>query len=156
MHIRPYTTEDWDRVCQIHDAARRDELAAAGLAAAFLTLEETAGNEGFHEYTVRVAEVEGRLVGFAAYTADELAWLYVEPSSYRKGVGTALIKHAPQRFGELERSAAQGHAVTLQSARELRATGKHEHAHAVNVARRAPPSGVSARPATTGLEGERA
>jgi hypothetical protein len=31
MHIRPYTPQDWPRVCAIHDAARRDELAAAGL-----------------------------------------------------------------------------------------------------------------------------
>ncbi len=46
MTIRAYLDEDWRRLCAIHDAARRDELAAAGLSAAFLTLEETAENEG--------------------------------------------------------------------------------------------------------------
>ena len=50
MKIRLYTNGDWLRVCAIHDAARRDELAAAHLEAAFLTLEQTAENEGFHEY----------------------------------------------------------------------------------------------------------
>ncbi len=94
MHIRPYTPEDWQRVCEIHDAARREELAAAHLEPAFLTLEQTAENEGFHDYSLRVAEVEGQVVAFIAFTIDELAWLYVDPSSYRKGIGTALIKHA--------------------------------------------------------------
>jgi len=94
MHIRPYATEDWERVCQIHDAARRDELAAAGLTAAFLSLEETAANEGFHDYTLRVAEAGGNVVGFVAFTDDELAWLYVDPAAYGKGVGTALIRAA--------------------------------------------------------------
>ena len=94
MHIRPYATEDWQRVCEIHDAARRDELAAASLESAFLTLEQTAENEGFHDYTLRVAEVEGQVVAFVAFTPDELAWLYVDPTSYGKGIGTALIRHA--------------------------------------------------------------
>lgn len=94
MNIRPYTADDWTRVCQIHDAARRDELAAAGLEAAYLTLEETAQNEGFHDYAIRVAVVEGELVGFVAFTSDELAWLYVDPAAYGKGTGSALIRVA--------------------------------------------------------------
>jgi ribosomal protein S18 acetylase RimI-like enzyme len=94
MSIRPYTTEDWDRVCQIHDAARRDELAAAGLAAAYLTLEKTAESEGFHDYAIRVAVVGEQVVGFVAFTEDELAWLYVDPGAYGTGVGTSLIRAA--------------------------------------------------------------
>lgn len=94
MHIRPYATEDWERVCQIHDAARRVELAAAGLAAAFLSLEQTAANEGFHDYTLRVAETGGNVVGFVAFSDDELAWLYVDPDAHGRGVGTALIRAA--------------------------------------------------------------
>jgi GNAT superfamily N-acetyltransferase len=92
MHIRSYASDDWERVCQIHDAARRDELAAAGLEAAFLTLEQTAENEGFHEYKVLVAETDGQVMGFVAFTADELAWLYVDPVSYGRGIGTSLIR----------------------------------------------------------------
>jgi GNAT superfamily N-acetyltransferase len=94
MNIRPYTADDWLRVCQIHDAARRDELAAANLEAAFLTLEQTAENEDFHGYTIRVAEVGGTVVGFVAFTNEELAWLYVDPSKYGMGIGTSLIRAA--------------------------------------------------------------
>ena len=94
MHIRPYASDDWERVCQIHDAARRDELAAAGLEAAFLTLDQTAENEGFHEYRILVAETDGQVMGFVAFTADELAWLYFDPVSYGRGVVTSLIRAA--------------------------------------------------------------
>jgi GNAT superfamily N-acetyltransferase len=92
--IRPYTNEDWHRVCAIHDAARLDELAAAGLEEAYLTLAETANNEGFHDYEIRVAEVGNRVVGFVAFSMEELAWLYVDPAAYRTGVGAALIQTA--------------------------------------------------------------
>lgn len=96
MRIRPHTTDDWRRVCEIHDAARRDELAAAGLADAYLTLAETADNEGFGEYEIRVAENDGKVLGFVAFTKEELAWLYVDPLFYGAGIGTALI-HAALR-----------------------------------------------------------
>lgn len=94
MNIRPYRPADWERVCQIHDAARRDELSAAGLQSAFLTLEQTAQNEGFHDYEIRVAELGDTVVGFVAFNAEELAWLYVDPAAYRRGVGTSLIHAA--------------------------------------------------------------
>ncbi|MGN6827437.1 GNAT family N-acetyltransferase [Paucibacter sp. M5-1] len=95
MNIRPYTPNDWTRVCEIHDAARRDELAAAGLGDAYLTLAQTADNEGFHEYEIRVAERDdGHVLGFVAFSPDELAWLYVDPLFYGRGVGSALIQAA--------------------------------------------------------------
>lgn len=108
MIIRPYTPDDWDRVCQIHDAARRDELAAAGLDAAYLTLEQTAHNEGFHDYTVRVADAGGTVMGFVAFTTDELAWLYVDPAAYGMGVGTSLDSRCARRDRRLhERGGAR-------------------------------------------------
>lgn len=94
MNIRRYASEDWKRVCEIHDAARRDELSAAGLEAAYLTLEQTAENEGFHDYEIRVAELDRVILGFVAFTSDELAWLYVDPAYYGRGVGTELARAA--------------------------------------------------------------
>jgi ribosomal protein S18 acetylase RimI-like enzyme len=94
VKIRRYTNDDWVRICEIHDAARRDELSSAGLADAFLTMEETAENEGFHDYDVLVAEVDGVVQGFAALSDVELAWLYVDPCCYRMGLGSSLVKAA--------------------------------------------------------------
>ena len=94
MKIRPYSSDDWRRVCEIHDAARRDELRASSLDEAFLTLEQTADNEGFHEYDILVCEVDGRIRGFVAFTESELSWLYVDPPSYRQGIGKQLVRAA--------------------------------------------------------------
>lgn len=99
MVLRPYSPDDWKRLCVIHDAARVDELEASGLAAAFLTLEATAENEGLFDGEVVVAEVEGEVCGFVAYAEGELSWLYVEPAKYRQGVGRQLLRHAIRASG---------------------------------------------------------
>jgi hypothetical protein len=59
MNIRPYRPTDWERLCAIHDAARRHELEASGLAEAFLSLEQAAENEGLFDSEVVVAEEQG-------------------------------------------------------------------------------------------------
>jgi ribosomal protein S18 acetylase RimI-like enzyme len=94
MNLRPYSAGDWERLCVIHDAARVHELQASGLMQAFLTLEHTAQNEGLFDGEVIVAEVEGEVSGFAAYTEGELTWLYVDPSRYKQGIGRRLLRHA--------------------------------------------------------------
>ncbi len=94
MTLRPYTSADWERLCVIHDAARRHELQASGLSDAFLTLEQTAENEGLFDGEVIVAELAGEVCGFAAYTDGELTWLYVDPSKYKQGIGRRLLRHA--------------------------------------------------------------
>ncbi|RDZ27358.1 GNAT family N-acetyltransferase [Lysobacter silvisoli] len=94
IRLRDYRDSDWPRLCAIHDAARRDELAAAGLEAAYLTLAQTADNEGLFDARVVVAEVDALVQGFAAYSDDELTWLYCDPSVYRRGIGRALLRRA--------------------------------------------------------------
>ena len=80
--IRPYEAADRARVAEIHDAARRIELALAGLEDAFLPFEIAAEREDFY--------------GFSAYTDEELAWLYVDPARFRTGIGRSLVQHALQ------------------------------------------------------------
>ena len=40
-----------------------------------------------------VAEEEGRIVGFAGLSGDELTHLYTDPPAQGRGVGTALLEH---------------------------------------------------------------
>jgi ribosomal protein S18 acetylase RimI-like enzyme len=94
MTLRPYSPADWDSLCRIHDAARVHELAASGLLDAFLTLEETAENEGLFDGAVVVAEAEGEVCGFVAFADGELTWLYVDPSKSKQGIGRQLLRHA--------------------------------------------------------------
>ena len=92
MNIRQYRNEDWPRLCEIHDAARCDELRASGLMDAFLRLEHAAVEEGLFDAQVVVAEIDGRVQGFAAYSENELTWLYCDPAAYRRGIGRALLR----------------------------------------------------------------
>ena len=94
MLIRPYQAADWPRLCDIHDASRLDELRLTVGTDAFLSLEQTADNEGLFAGKLYVAEVDGVVQGFVAYDDEELAWLYVDPACYKKGVGRALVRHA--------------------------------------------------------------
>ena len=98
--IRPYCEADWPTLVSIHDPARKNELEQAGLSDAFLPLEIAAEREGLFDYTVVVAEAEGKVRGFAAYTPDELAWLYVSVDYSHRGIGRALTKYVIENTHE--------------------------------------------------------
>ncbi len=94
IDIRTYADGDWDAICRIHDEARKDVLHLAGLSDAFVPLSIAAEREGLFDYTVIVAAIEGAQAGFAAYSKNELAWLYVAPKFGRRGIGRKLVKYA--------------------------------------------------------------
>lgn len=97
--IRPYETCDWRAICCAHDRARKKELSLAGMEAAFLPLEVAAEREDLFGYHILVC-LDGEVVaGFAAFTEEELAWLYVHPYHSRKGVGRALAQAALEQMG---------------------------------------------------------
>ena len=79
MEIRPYTQADWPRIAAVHDAARPMELQ-------------------LFDYTILVA-LKPEVVGFVAFTPEELAWLYVDPVCHRQGIGRALARAALAQMG---------------------------------------------------------
>ena len=101
MLIRSYQAQDWRRICEIHDRARIDELRLSVGEAAFLPLDVAAENEGLFDHHVCVAEVDGRVEGFVAFSRSELSWLYVAPDAHRHGIGRALLRHALAYAGPL-------------------------------------------------------
>ena len=117
IRIREYREADWPRIEAIHDAARPMELKNAALEGAFVPLAQAAVNEGLFEYELRVAELDGVVAGFTAYSEDELAWLYVDPAQMRRGVGRALVEYVlaqiPQRPVNIEVLAGNEPALRL-------------------------------------------
>ena len=97
--IRPYEPRDWADIARIHDAARLDELRGAGLLDAFLDLASTYEGEGLFDDHVWIAELDGQVAGFIAGSSDEITWIYVDPGSYRRGIGRALVEHVLARAG---------------------------------------------------------
>ena len=92
MIIRRFSDRDLEEIAAIHDAARKEELKLAGLEDAFLPFSVCAEREKLFGYEgLFVAEAEGRILGFAACSGEELAWLYVLPTVFRRGVGSSLI-----------------------------------------------------------------
>lgn len=101
IFLRPYEPRDWQRLNEIHDAARVGELTGAGLMEAYLTLEETYENEGLFDNPVLVAEWEGQVAGFIAASAEEITWLYVDPAYQRKGIAKALVARVIEEGGDV-------------------------------------------------------
>lgn len=94
IQIRAYRPSDFERLKEIHDPARKNELRLAGLSKAFLPLSIAAEREELFSYTLFVAEYDGVAAGFTAITEDELAWLYVDVRYARRGIGKALVEFA--------------------------------------------------------------
>jgi GNAT superfamily N-acetyltransferase len=95
--VRAYRQSDWDALARIHDAARLDELRQSVGVEAFLDLATTYESEGLFDGDVWVAELDGEVAGFIAYSDDEVTWTYVDPDAYRRGVGRALLRHVLDR-----------------------------------------------------------
>ncbi len=98
---RAYRSGDFPRLCEIHDKARMDELRRSNLEAAFLPLTVAAEKEELFKYRLVVAEQSGRIDGFAAFTSDEIGWLYVLPARQRSGIGTLLMHHIFNNAGPI-------------------------------------------------------
>ncbi len=99
--LRPYQDQDWKAICHIHDRARIDELTGSVSLDAFLSLEQAYETEGLFDGEVYVACDNEEVLGFVAYTDDELTWLYVDPAHYRKGIGRELLRFAVNSAGPI-------------------------------------------------------
>jgi GNAT superfamily N-acetyltransferase len=97
ISIRAYEPRDWEAIRRIHDAARVEELRTTVGLAAYLDLVATYEAEGLFDGEVWVAELDGAVAGFVAWTADEITWMYVDPAVQRRGVGRALVGHVLSR-----------------------------------------------------------
>ena len=113
--IRPYLAQDWPAIESIHDQARKNELALANLSEAFVPLKLAAVREGLFDDTVCVALIENTVVGFVSYSQQELAWLYVDPSHARQGIGRQLIAYVLAHTGRpLHIEVLQGNQPALK------------------------------------------
>lgn len=92
IQIRKFQETDFDDLCVIHDQARKQELKAANLEAAFKPLKIAAIEEDLFLYNIYVAAIDEKIVAFVAFSDDELAWLYVDPSFQKQGIGSKLIE----------------------------------------------------------------
>src|SRR5262245_52141417 len=97
---RAYQQEDWKAICQIHDRARPDELLGSCDPRGFITIEQDKEAEELKRCWKYVACEDELVAGFVGVDDKYLAWLYVDPSQYGKGIGHQLLNFALQQIGE--------------------------------------------------------
>lgn len=97
---RNYEDKDWQAICQIHDRARPDELKGSCDPCGFIPIEQDKEVEDLKRSKKFVACEGETVVGFVGVDEDYLAWLYVDPAHYGKGIGRELL-----RISESARSA---------------------------------------------------
>ncbi len=90
--IRPFQPEDWQYICQIHDAARPDELIGSCDPKAFVPIEKDPEVEHLKLCQKLVAVENNQVVGFVGVDERYLGWLYVHPDHYGKGIGRTLLQ----------------------------------------------------------------
>ena len=97
---RAYQEEDWKAICQIHDRARPDELLGSCDPRGFIPIEQDKEAEELKKCWKYVACDDELVVGFVGVDDKYLAWLYIDPQQYGKGIGRELLKIALQEIGE--------------------------------------------------------
>ena len=81
----------------MHDRSRPDELRGSFDARAFIPLAHDPEGDYIELCDMFIAEDGGDVVGFAGIDDPYLAWLYVDPAHYRRGIGRALLRHCLAR-----------------------------------------------------------
>jgi len=93
MDLRSYRNEDWKAVREIYDLSKPDEMHGVIEPSAILPLESDQSMMAlFRDSQIVVAEESHRVIGFAGNRGTFITWLFVDPSSRRKGIATALIR----------------------------------------------------------------
>ena len=100
LTIRDSSTDVWPAICKLHDRARPGELRGSFDARTFVPLAEDPEGATLAACEVFVARDGDEVIGFAGIDVPYLAWLYVDPAHYRRGVGRALLDHCLERLGE--------------------------------------------------------
>jgi ribosomal protein S18 acetylase RimI-like enzyme len=97
---REYKDEDWKTICQIHDRARPDELRGSCDPRAFVPIEQDKEVEELKASRKFVASIDEEVVGFVGVDDKYLAWLYVDPGHYGRGIGRELLRIGIREIGE--------------------------------------------------------
>ena len=97
---RNYEDKDWKSICEIHDLARPDELVGSCDPRGFIPIEQDKEVKDLKRGKKFVAIQDDHVIGFVGVDGDYLAWLYVHPNSYGKGVGRELLRIAIREIGD--------------------------------------------------------
>lgn len=99
LTYREYQDTDWISICSVHDRARPDELKGSCDPRAFVPIEQDDEVKELKASKKFVACDDETVVGFVGVDHDYLAWLYVDPAHYGKGIGRELLRIGIREIG---------------------------------------------------------
>lgn len=100
--VNPALPLDIDRIAAIHRAARAESMPWLAV------VHSETEDRWFFEHqvlpmqTVQAAEIDGAVVGFAAFGDGWLHHLYVAPNAWRRGVGAGLVSQMQDASAALQ------------------------------------------------------
>lgn len=99
IQIRPYTLNDWDGICQVHDRSRPLELDGTSDGRTFTPLKEDPESSALHQCRLLVACEGDRIIGFSGSHEEYLGWLYLDPDYSGRGIARLLLKESLKYTG---------------------------------------------------------
>ena len=99
LTYRQYQESDWKSICRVHDRARPDEPRGSCDPRAFVPIEQDKEVEDLKTSRKFVACDDEKVVGFVGVDDKYLAWLYIDPSHYGRGIGRELLKIGIHEIG---------------------------------------------------------
>ena len=118
IQIRPYTINDWDGICKVHDRSRPLEINGSINGTTFTPLKDDPESAALQQCRLLVACEGDRIVGFSGLHEEYLGWLYLDPDYQGRGISRQLLKESLKYTGP--------HAWTVAFAENKRALKLYE------------------------------
>jgi GNAT superfamily N-acetyltransferase len=99
IQIRPFTLNDWDGICQVHDRSRPIELKDSNIEHSFIPMKEDPESAGLQQCRLLVACDGNRVIGFSGSHEEYLGWLYMDPAYAGRGFTKQLLKESLKYIG---------------------------------------------------------
>ena len=99
IHIRPYTLNDWDGICNVHDRSRPLELDDSAQDRNYTPLKDDPENAALQQCRLLVACEGDKIIGFSGSHESYLGWLYLDPDYTGQGIGRQLLKESLKYTG---------------------------------------------------------
>lgn len=99
IHIRPYTLNDWDGICQVHDRSRLLETQESNTQRSLIPLKDDPDGSALHQCRLLVVCEGDKIIGFSGSHEEYLGWLYLDPEYMGRGIARELLKESLKYTG---------------------------------------------------------
>lgn len=99
IQIRPYTLNDWEGICKVHDRSRPLEHKNTPDGFSYIPLKEDPESVALQQCRLLVACEGDRIIGFSGSHESYLGWLYMDPEYSGRGIARQLLKESLKYTG---------------------------------------------------------